>query len=148
MKPLATRIEEFLDAHHVMSLATVGDSGAHAASVMYARDGFALCWTSDAKSRHSQHVERDARVTVTIAPDYTDFRVIRGLQIAGRAVRLEAADAERTRLVLARRYPFLADPALRTALEKSAFYQLLPRSITLIDNAVAFGHRETLELAN
>lgn len=82
---LAARIEAFLDAHHVMALATVGDDGAHAASVMFARAGFTLYWTSDPQSRHSAHLERDARVTATIAPDYTDFSVIRGLQVAGRA---------------------------------------------------------------
>lgn len=147
MHPLERRVEEFLDAHHVMALATVGDSGAHAASVMYARSGFALYWTSDPKTRHSQHIERDARVTVTVAPDYVDFRAIRGLQIAGDAVRLKTADAEQARRLLAQRYPFLADETLRKALEKAAFYRLQPRSITLIDNTISFGHRETLELA-
>lgn len=145
MKPLATRIGEFLDAHHVMTLGTVGDAGAHAASVMYARSGFTLYWTSDPKTRHSQHIERDARVTVTIAPDYTDFRLIRGLQVNGGAARL--THPEEARRLLARRYPFLADPALQTALAKAAFYRLQPRSITLIDNTISFGHRETLELA-
>ena len=149
---LAARIEAFLDAHHVMTLATVGDAGAHAASLMYARKGFTLNWTSDPQSRHSLHVEREARVTATIAPDYADFRVIRGLQIAGHARRLEGVEVEAARAALVGRYAFLAEfasgpPALRAAFEKAAFYALAPERITLIDNARGFGHKETLTLA-
>jgi uncharacterized protein len=149
---LAARIESFLDAHHVMTLATVGDAGAHAASLMYARAGFTLQWTSDPQSRHSQHLERDARVTATVAPDYADFRVIRGLQIAGRARRLDGSAAEEARAALVARYAFLAElasgpPKLRAAFEKAAFYAVMPERITLIDNARGFGHKETLTLA-
>lgn len=151
MDDLAPRIETFLDAHHVMALATVGDAGAHAASLMYAREGFTLYWTSDLQSRHSVHLERDARATATIAPDYTDFRVIRGLQIAGRARRLADTETEAARAALVARYSFLAElasgpPKLREAFERAAFYALVPERITLIDNARGFGHKETLTL--
>jgi len=44
---LTARITAFLDAHHVMSLATVGGDGPHAANLFYARDGYALIWVSD-----------------------------------------------------------------------------------------------------
>jgi uncharacterized protein YhbP (UPF0306 family) len=149
---LAARIEAFLDAHHVMTLATVGAAGAHAASLMFARQGYALNWTSDPQSRHSLHLEREARVTATIAPDYTDFRVIRGLQIAGRARRLDDSEAGSARAALVGRYAFLAGlasgpPALRAAFEKAAFYALVPEHITMIDNARGFGQKETLTLA-
>jgi uncharacterized protein len=150
--PLAARIESFLAAHHVMTLATVGDCGAHAASLMYAQAGFVLYWTSDPATRHSIHLERDARVAVTIASDYADFRLIRGLQIAGRARRLDGSAAEEARAALVARYAFLAElasgpPKLRAAFEKAAFYALVPEQITLIDNARGFGHKETLTLA-
>ncbi|HSD41435.1 MAG TPA: pyridoxamine 5'-phosphate oxidase family protein [Burkholderiales bacterium] len=148
---LAERIEAFLDAHHVVTLATVGEAGAHAASLMYARNGFALYWTSDPATRHSLHLEREARVTATIAPDYTDFRVVRGLQIAGQARRLDGREAEDARAALVGRYAFLAElasgpPALRAAFAKAAFYALVPERITLVDNSLGFGHKETLTL--
>jgi hypothetical protein len=148
---LAARIEAFLDAHHVMTLATVGDAGGHAASLMYARAGFTLYWTSDPQSRHSVHLERDARVAVTIAPDYADFRVIRGLQIAGRAWRLAAPESQAARAALVARYAFLAElasgpPKLRAAFEQAEFYALVSERITLIDNTRGFGHKETLAL--
>lgn len=152
MPSLPERIEEFLDTHHVMTLATVAAAGAHAASLLYARKGFELYWTSDPQTRHSRHIERDPRVTATIAPDTADFRAIRGLQIAGRAARIADAQAvAEARALLARRYAFLAELAaapalLRSAFEKACFYRLLPQAITLIDNNLGFGHKETLKL--
>jgi uncharacterized protein YhbP (UPF0306 family) len=150
---LEARIEAFLDAHHVMTLATGTDGSAHAASLMYAREGFALYWTSDPATRHSRELGANPQVAATIAPDYTDFRLIRGLQIAGRAVRLDAEhDVERARSLMASRYAFLAElaqgpEALRAAWAKAGFYVLRPERITLIDNTRGFGHKETLTIS-
>jgi len=151
--PLDKRIAEFLAAHHVVTLATSVGAGVHAASLMYAVDGFELYWMSDPKSRHSLEIETNPRVAATVAPDYTDFKAIRGLQIAGTAARLTAgADILRASALMLRRYGFLralaAGPAaLRQAFERSGFYCLLPESITLIDNSLGFGHKETLNVS-
>lgn len=150
---LTARIQAFLDAHHVMTLATGADRVPHAASLMYARERFTLYWTSDPATRHSRELEADHRVAATIAPDYTDFRVIRGLQIAGRAARLSAeTDVKRARSLMEERYAFLAElargsGALRAAYAKAGFYVLRPERITLIDNTQGFGHKETLSLS-
>jgi uncharacterized protein YhbP (UPF0306 family) len=150
---LAERIAAFLDAHHVMTLAIGTDDHAHAASLMYAREGLALYWTSDPATRHSQALEAHPRVAATIAPDYTDFRAIRGLQIAGRAARLATEDdVARARALMAARYPFLAGlaqgpAALRAAWARAGFYVLRPERITLIDNTLGFGHKETLSVS-
>jgi uncharacterized protein YhbP (UPF0306 family) len=149
---LVARIEAFLDAHHVMTLATRGESGAHAASLMYARRGLTLHWTSDPGTRHSRELEAEARVSSTVAPDYADFRSIVGVQIEGSAERIrDAREAQAARDLLAQRYAFLAEvasgpPALRAALDKAACYRFVPLRITLIDNTRGFGHKEVLEL--
>jgi uncharacterized protein YhbP (UPF0306 family) len=137
----------------VLSLATVADGTAHAASVMFAVDDFSLYWTSDPGTRHSLAIERSAHVAATVAPDYADFRLIRGLQIAGRARRLgEANEAAHARELLRRRFPFLRELdgmpiALRAALDKAAYYRLDPDTITLIDNTKGFGNRHTLRIS-
>ena len=118
---------------------------------MYALEDLALYWTSDPGSRHSLAIVRDPRVAATVAPDYSDFRFIRGVQIAGRAHRLGAAKATRARELLRERFPFLRElgamPApLRKALEKAAYYRLVPDAITLIDNSKGFGNRHTLRI--
>lgn len=151
-KALRAEIEAFLAANHTVSLATVDDEGApHAANVLYAPDGLALYWMSDTESRHSRHIEARQQVTATVAPDYADFRVIRGLQIFGTARRLAGADSVVTAARMVSRYGFLAElasgpPALRAAFEKSGFYCLEAERITLIDNTKGFGHKDTLEL--
>ncbi len=149
-------IEEFLAAHHVATLATAtGEGTAHAASLMYAVDGLSLLWMSDPATRHSRHLEREPRVTATIAPDYADFRAIRGLQIAGSARRLrDVLEVERAKGLLRSRYAFLGqlsagpldNAALREALDKAGFYRLEPERITLIDNSKEFGHKESLRV--
>jgi uncharacterized protein YhbP (UPF0306 family) len=150
---LKEEIRAFLQTHHVLSLATVAEGVAHAASLMFAAADFSLYWTSDPGTRHSLAIERNPRVAATVAPDYADFRLIRGVQIAGRARRLsEAGEAAHARELLRRRFPFLREldgmpPALRAALDKADYYRLDPDTITLIDNTKGFGNRQTLRIS-
>jgi uncharacterized protein YhbP (UPF0306 family) len=145
------RIAAFLDSHHVMSLATVGSAGPHAANVFYARDALALVWMSEPGSRHSLELAADGRVAATVAPDYTDFADIRGLQIAGHArIITDAAEKAKARALLAARYPFLrrvseGPAALREAYGNIQFYCLKPERLVLIDNSRGFGHKDTIE---
>jgi uncharacterized protein YhbP (UPF0306 family) len=147
---IARRIAQFLDLHHVMSLATVGAEGPHAANVFYARDGLALFWVSEADSRHSRDIESNPRIAVTVAPDYTDFMQVRGVQMHGAARRaVEAGERARLLALLEARYPFLAKlaeapPALREAYGRIRVYQFTPSDVVLIDNTQGFGHKETL----
>ena len=149
-RALREEIAAFLDSQHVVSLAVLLEGAAHAANVMYAVEDLSLYWTSNPGSRHSAAIERDPRVAATVAPDYADFRFVRGVQIAGRARRLvEPAEAARARALLRERFAFLREAdampaAMRAALDRSAFYRLDPGTITLIDNAKGFGNRQTL----
>jgi uncharacterized protein len=147
---LARRIGEFLDAHHVMSLATCGPYGPHATNLFYVHDELSLLWVSDRKSAHSTSLEIDPQVGATIAPDHRDFAEVRGVQIFGRAYRVnDAAARDSARALLAGRYPTLqklSDAMIAQAYSSAAVYQLLPNRIVLIDNRQGFGHKETLDL--
>ena len=149
----AARIAAVLDAQHVMSLATCGPEGPHAANVFYARYGFALVWVSDPASRHSAHIAAQPRVAVTIAGDFSDFPEVRGLQIVGDACALTGRDeVERARKCLEARFPFLrsvknGSASLREALARARYYRLIPRCIVLIDNRRGLGFKETMEFA-
>jgi uncharacterized protein len=148
----ATRIAAFLDAHHVVSLATCGPDGPHAATVFYVRDGLALLWVSDPNSRHSAELAADARVAATVAPDYFEFDDILGVQISGRAHAIgDASGRANAELKLQARYPSLkrmseGPPALREAYGRAEFYRLEPTRLVLIDNSRGFGHKDILEL--
>ena len=149
---LGRQIGAFLDTYHVMSLATQGAGGPHASNLFYARDGLALLWVSDPDRQHSREIEANPRVAATVAPDYTDYAVIRGVQMTGTARRIVAADErERAQAQLEARYGFLGQLAsgpakLREAYARIAVYRLQPARIVLIDNSKGFGHKETLEL--
>jgi uncharacterized protein YhbP (UPF0306 family) len=146
-------IEAFLDAYHVVSLATVGPAGPHACNLFYARDGLALVWMSDPDTRHSREIEAGSRVAATVAPDYADFATIKGVQIAGEAQRVaDPGECQRLLALLEARYPFLgqlaaAPPKLREAYARTAVYRLEPSRMVLIDNSKRFGHKETLDLS-
>jgi len=149
-RALAVEIETFLSAHHVLTIATSAGDAVHAASLMYAHEDFMLYWVSDPSTRHSREIEANPRVAATIAPDYMDFRAIRGLQIAGTATRLITPRAiERARGLMEERYAFFRElargpEALRAASERASWYALESERVTLIDNTRGFGHKETL----
>lgn len=150
---LAQEIASFLAAHHVCSLATCGPDGPHATNLFYACDELALIWVSDPDSRHSREIESDSRVEATVAPDYSDFAAIKGLQIIGTARRILAEDQRLQCLArMEARYSFLGSLAagpekMREAYARTAVYRLQPARIVLIDNAKGFGHKETLDLS-
>lgn len=137
----------------MLSLATHGRDGPHAANLFYAQDGLALFWVSDPDTRHSREIEADQRVAVTVAGDHTDFADIRGVQLAGTATRVAAAERRAWHLSqLAVRYPFLnklanAPPALQAAYARAAVYRFEPTYAVLIDNTKGFGHKETIDLS-
>lgn len=146
---VAERIAALLDEHHVMSLATIGGQGPHAASLFYARERFRLFWVSDPASRHSQDIGLDGRVAATIAGDHSGFATIRGLQLSGHAGRV-ADEAERrgARRILEARYPFLKQPtgaSLRAGYERAGIYRLDVARFVLIDNSRGFGHKDVWE---
>jgi uncharacterized protein YhbP (UPF0306 family) len=146
---LAGRIAALLDAHHVMSLATAGPHGPHAANLFYARDGFTLFWVSDPASRHSVELDANGTVAATIARDYSDYAMIRGLQIGGRARRLvDNAERARARGILEALFIFLrqlADGGVRDVYQHADFYRLDVDRFVLIDNTRGFGHKDVLE---
>jgi uncharacterized protein len=148
---LAARIAIFLDAHHVMSLATCGPRGPHATNVFYARDGLSLLWVSDRQSTHSTNIGINPQVSATIAPDYSDFDEICGVQIFGNAHHLsDAAERHSARALLANRYPTLQRlsnrPMIEQAYSSAEAYRLVPIRIVMIDNKRGFGHKDTLDL--
>lgn len=149
---LRQRIGVFLGEWHVMSLATADREGPHSANLFYACDELALVWVSAVDARHSRAIAMSPHVAATIAPDYSDFAGIKGLQIDGAARRLTDADERRASFaLLEERYPFLArradlPAAVREAYARAAVYRLEPSRIVLIDNTRSFGHRDVLEL--
>ena len=145
----ARSVLDLLDAHTVMSLATVSDGRPHAVSLMYANDGYTLYWLSDPRSRHSVALRQSAESTVTVSRQFADFREIIGVQATGTAHEIaDDAEAKAGLRMLAERYEFLEQftsgpRSLVRRLDLAAVYRFDPVEVTLIDNSKGFGHKET-----
>lgn len=144
-------ILEELRHHTVLTLATTGENGPHAVSLIYAHDVFDIFWLSDPNTRHSEHLASSPSAAVTIAAQHDDFKAIRGLQMKGDGSRLTDADEAAAGFdLLVARYPFLDQFAvgkLAWHLGAASVYRFRPASLTLIDNSRGFGFKQSLELA-
>lgn len=155
------RIDEFLQAHTTLTLATWTPEGPQAAPLFFAHawvtadDGdstLCLYFISNPTSNHCLAFESQPSVAAAIYQDGQEWRQIRGLQLEGRA-RLATPGAEEDQAMAAylTKYPFVAtaqgsvsDGALELAgpLAKSRFYVIEADWMRLIDNTLGFGHRE------
>ncbi len=147
---LRGRVQAYLAARHVMTLATAGDEGPWAAAVFYVHEDWALYFLSAASSRHGRNLARSARASAAIQEDYADWRDIRGVQLEGAASRLSGNEERRVRTLYGAKFPFLrGEPpaAIAGALAKIGWYKLALERAWFIDNSVAFGHRDEVDLA-
>jgi uncharacterized protein YhbP (UPF0306 family) len=147
---LKQAVVDALAGHTVLTMATLGETGPHAVSLMYAHKEFDLFWLSDPKASHSGHLESGGYCSVSIARQYDDFKNIMGLQMSGHGLRLKKGiEADDGFVLLTRRYPFLQKftaGELARHLGRAALYRFRPDRITLIDNTRGFGFKQTLQL--
>jgi uncharacterized protein len=148
---LRRRIVSFLEAHHVMTLATSGPAGPWAAAVFYASDGLMLYFVSAATSRHCRDLEASGRVAATVHEECRDWRDIKGLQIEGATARLTGPGRARAMRCYGAKFPVVANPAaapapIRMALRGGTWYGVVPHRIRLIDNSRGFGYQDELTL--
>ncbi len=143
----------YLYEHHVMSLATSNNDGMWAAAVFYASDGFELYFLSSPKTRHAINLEANAAVCATIQEDYRDWRSVKGIQLAGHAVRLQGSQRTAAIECYERKFPFVGDALgmareIASALEMVSWYRLVPSRLLFVDNSLGFGHRDEIALAS
>jgi|DewCreStandDraft_5_1066085.scaffolds.fasta_scaffold00919_13 uncharacterized protein YhbP (UPF0306 family) len=143
---LRRRVANYLARHTTLTLATLGSDGRpQAAPLFYASDAHLnLIFLSSPDSRHSRNLARNPAAAAAIYDEVWEWQAIRGVQIEGQVERLEG-EARQAALALYRtKYPFIAEFAPQV--EASVLYRLRPRWLRYIDNSVAFGWREEMEL--
>src|ERR671930_2620721 len=94
---LRSQVLDYLEHHQVMTLATVGPEGPWAAAVFYVHRGLTLYFLSSPGSRHGRNLSADPRAAATIQEDYRDWPDIKGIQLEGRAVAVDAEDVANVR---------------------------------------------------
>ena len=143
MGPLPERIRNYLEAHHVLTLATVDEGGPWAVSLFYASDGaMNLYVLSDPATRHGRAMAHGARVAVTVYDETREWTSIRGIQLWGTAEEVTAA--ERVFARYTEKFPFAR--ALIPSEGPHRFYGITPRWIRLIDSSQGLGFKEELWL--
>jgi len=151
--PVPEKVLRYLQSHHVLTLATIGGGFPQAAAMFYVAGlRGEVYFLSASQSRHSQNLQQDERVAVTIQDEPAHWRDIRGLQIEGtaRPVTNRREREEALQHYLARFPELLDEPqpgdgvgqALQTALRQATLYRIEPIWIRWIDNAQGFGHKE------
>ena len=140
----------YLESHHVMTLATSGEEGVWAAAVFYVNDGFTLYFLSSQRSRHGGDLTADDQCAAAIHEDYPDWPDIKGIQLEGSARRLSGADRLAAMACYAKKFPVVrpdrAPELIRAALDRIAWFELVPERCYLIDNSRGFGHRDEIPL--
>ena len=145
------RAAAYLRECHVMTLATHGREGPWAAAVFYASNALTLHFLSSPSTRHAQDVAADSRVCVTVQKDCADWRDIRGVQLAGVASEVGAADLARVQSLYAAKFPIVAPgagapEAIVRALARVCWYTIVPERAYFVDNSRGFGVRDEIDL--
>jgi uncharacterized protein YhbP (UPF0306 family) len=134
------RMLAYLRDHITMTLATSRADQPRAATVFYANDGFDLYFISDPDSVHSQDLQVNPRVFVTVSQDYADWQAIQGIQLSGSAAIL--GDPAHAAGVYGAKFPFVAGfPA-----EAITYWKISPAWVRMVDNTLGFAHKDEFDL--
>jgi nitroimidazol reductase NimA-like FMN-containing flavoprotein (pyridoxamine 5'-phosphate oxidase superfamily) len=140
-----TQILEIMDAHRIMTVATLRSDGwPQATTVGFAHEGLTLYFLCGATSQKAKNLAGDARVSITIDHDEPQVMKITGLSMAGRATKIEdAKESERVMGLLVARYPQQSEwPGELPPASAVAIFKVTPVVISVLDYAKGFGHAE------
>lgn len=142
----------YLRDHNVMTLATSGPHGLWAAAVFYVNDGFTLYFLSAPTSRHSLNIQTQPGVSATIQEDYKDWREIKGIQLEGKARRIEGVEQAAAIARYGLKFPIVGNLAsapteIVKAMSRIVWYRVVPTRLYFIDNTLGLGHRDEVPLA-
>lgn len=140
------QIEALLDAHRIMTIATLRPDGwPQATTVGYVNEGLVLYFLCGLASQKAANLAHDDRVSLTIDHDTPDIMRITGLSMAARATPVrDRADAERILALLPGKYPEQATPLpmpMPTP-EQVRIFRLDPVVISVLDYSKGFGHAD------
>lgn len=143
---LAAGLRGYLEAHHVLTLATVDAGGPWATPLFYASDPrLDLFFLSDPATRHGMAIARNSRVSAAVHGSARAWSEVTGLQLRGEARLIaEAGELERALAIYAAKFPFAL--ALRHPDGRHRLYRIRPRRLRLIDNTLRLGDRRELWL--
>lgn len=146
MKGIRDRLLAFLRGHRVLTVAVTDIEGAPcAAALFYVVDQkLRLYVVTDPSSRHGAAMLAKGVVAGTVQRDEQQWHEIQGVQFRGECRQLNGAQRLRAWGLYTARYPFVASGnlVLTAALARTAMWEIEQEWMRLIDNRIAFGHKE------
>ena len=128
----------FVRKHHVMTLATMSESGPWCANAFYAFDAESATFviTSDPVTRHGSEMLANSAVAASIVLETRVVGRVQGLQIAGRAEQLteEHPLYETLRKAYLKRFPYAVVAPLK-------LWALHADTLKYTDNTLGFGKK-------
>ena len=142
---------QYLESHHVVTLATFDGGMPWAAAVFYVNDGYDLFFLSSPATRHCVNLANNPQVSATIQEDYDHWPKIKGVQLEGVAHEIFGFDETAARKLYGEKYPLVGKLAqapafIVKALAKVRWYKIHPTRLYFIDNSAGFGHRDEIDL--
>ena len=132
-------VQQFIEKHNTVTLATNGENGPCAAAVFYAlnKNKNALLFISKPKSEHIKNIISNNKCAATIQEDGLNWELIKGVQLKGE-IRLAK---EEYWAYYFERYPFINNNEnLKHHLKKVDLYTFDIKWARIIDNSEGLGN--------
>lgn len=144
---LRANILDVLNAHHIMTLATIRPDGyPQATTVNYVNDNLTIYFATDPASQKSANIQLNSKVSIAIASETENAYKLRGLSLSGNANRVgERKRAQELCLRLFKKLPQVKRLAPEDP-DDLAVYAVTPVAISLVDYASGYGKTYLLKL--
>jgi len=136
MNSLDSRIVEFIEEHHVLTLATVKDNIPWCSNCFYAyhKEENIFVFTSDLDTRHAKEAMENEYVAASIVLETSVVGKIQGLQISGRVYMPDGEFLKIANKRYMKRFPF-------AQLMKTNLWILEPARYKMTHNRLGFGKK-------
>ena len=130
------RIVDFINEHHVLTLATVVENNPWCANCfyIYLEDENCLVFTSDDKTKHVQDVNANPNVGGSVVLETKTVGKIQGIQFRGTMERPAKAIENKVKKAYLKKFPY-------AVLMKTSLWVLKLNYIKMTDNRLGFGKK-------
>ncbi len=130
------KIPEFINEHHVLTLATTSNSQPYTANCFYVflQDDNTFLFTSSPTTRHGEEMNANGKAAANIVLETKTVGKIQGLQITGLVKALSGSDEKQAKKAYLKKYPF-------AILKLETMWAFEVNYYKLTDNRLGFGKK-------
>jgi len=130
------KIIEFINEHHVLTLATSNNNKAYCANCFYTylEDDIAFIFTSDEETKHAQDALAQNKVAASIVLETKTIGKIQGIQLTGTMFQPEGELKKKAKKAYLKSFPY-------AALMKTTLWVLKPNFMKMTHNRLGFGKK-------